>query len=144
MANLVELVESKYLRSGIPEFSPGDLVRVYFKIIEGGSERVQAFEGTVLRKKGAGLGKTITVRKNSFGIGVERIFLLNSPRIEKIEVLKKGRVRRSRLYYLRGLSGKSARIEEEGSKIQSSGAKPAEQAQSAPEQSAPAEPSTAG
>ena len=117
MANLVDLVESKYFKSNIPEFRPGDLVKVYFKIIEGDSERVQAFEGTVLRKKGAGLGKTITVRKISFGIGVERIFLLNSPRIEKIEVLKKGKVRRSRLYYLRGLSGKSARIEEAVDKV---------------------------
>jgi len=126
MANLIDLVESKYYRANIPDFRPGDLVRVYFKIIEGDSERVQAFEGTVLRKKGAGLGKTITVRKISFGIGVERIFLLNSPRIEKIELLKKGKVRRSRLYYLRGLSGKSARIEEDSNKIMTENPKTAE------------------
>lgn len=120
MANLIDVVESKYLKASIPEFRPGDLVRVYFKIIEGDSERIQAFEGIVLRRKGSGLSQTITVRKISFGIGIERIFLLNSPRIEKIELMKKGKVRRSRLYYLRGLSGKSARIEEDSNQVAAS------------------------
>jgi large subunit ribosomal protein L19 len=134
MANLVSSVENRYFRKGAPEFKPGDQIRVYFKIVEGDSERVQAFEGTVLRDRGAGLSRTITVRKLSFGIGVERIFLLNSPRIEKIEIVKKGRVRRSRLYYLRGLSGKSARIEEEKAKAQPAAA--AQPAEAAPQQAA--------
>jgi len=112
MENLMSVVESQYQKKEIPVFRPGDSVKVHYKIVEGDSERTQIFEGTVLRKRGAGISKTITVRKISFGIGIERIFLLNSPRIENIEIVKQGKVRRSRLYYLRGLSGKSARIEE--------------------------------
>lgn len=117
MENLISFVENQYQKKEIPAFRPGDLVRVHYKIVEGDSDRTQIFEGTVLRRRGSGAGKTVTVRKVSFGIGVERIFLLNSPRIENIEIVKQGKVRRSRLYYLRGLSGKSARIEEKNEKI---------------------------
>ena len=97
-------------------FRPGDQVKVHFKVVEGDNERVQLFEGTVIRSRGAGISKMFTVRKVSFGIGVERIFPVHSPRIEKIEVVKRGRVRRAKLYYLRKLSGKAARIEELESK----------------------------
>ena len=100
------------------DFRPGDQVKVHFKIIEGDNERVQVFEGTVIRNAGRGISKMFTVRKVSFGVGVERIFPVHSPRIEKIEIVKRGRVRRARLYYLRSLSGKAARIEELDSKQQ--------------------------
>jgi len=133
MENIMNVVESQYQKKEIPVFRPGDTVKVYYKIVEGDSERTQIFEGTVLRIRGAGNGKTITVRKISFSIGIERIFLLNSPRIENIEIVKRGKVRRSRLYYLRGLSGKSARIEE----------KNARQENSMPQETAPAEKSVA-
>ena len=116
MENLMSVVENQYARKPTAEFNSGDSVKVYYKIIEGDSERTQIFEGVVLRIRGAGNGKTITVRKVSFGIGIERIFLFNSPRLEKIELMKRGKVRRSRLYYLRGLSGKSAKIEERSDK----------------------------
>ena len=98
MENIMNVVESQYQKKEIPVFRPGDTVKVYYKIVEGDSERTQIFEGTVLRIRGAGNGKTITVRKISFSIGIERIFLLNSPRIENIEIVKRGKVRRSRLY----------------------------------------------
>jgi len=96
-----------------PGFKPGDVVRVHLKIVEGESERIQAFEGTVIRRRGAGVSENFTVRKISFGVGVERIFPLHSPRIEKIEVVRPGRVRRARLFYLRKLAGKAARLEQE-------------------------------
>ncbi|MBI4424455.1 MAG: 50S ribosomal protein L19 [Elusimicrobia bacterium] len=99
-----------------PPFKPGDTVRVHIKVVEGESERIQVFEGTVLRRRGAGVSESFTVRKISFGVGVERAFPLNSPRIDKIEVMRSGRVRRSRLYYLRNLSGKAARLSEEDAK----------------------------
>lgn len=97
----------------IPEFKPGDTVRVHLRVVEGDSERIQIFEGTVLRRRGSGVSETFLVRKVSFGVGVERMFPLNSPRIDKIEVVKTGRVRRSRLYYLRNLSGRASRVDEE-------------------------------
>jgi len=99
-------------------FKPGDQVKVHFKVVEGGNERIQIFEGVVIRIKGSGLSKTFTVRKNSFGIGVERIFPINSPRIEKVELARRGKVRRAKLYYLRNLSGKAARITEDSSRKQ--------------------------
>lgn len=109
--NIVERIEAAYLRKGIPAFRPGDTVRVFAKIKEGEKERLQAFEGVVLRQRGAGSRATVTIRKVSYGVGVERIFPLHSPVIDHIEVVQKGKVRRSRLYYLRKLSGKKARIE---------------------------------
>ena len=96
----------------LPDFRAGDQLRVHFKVIEGENERVQIFEGIVIRRRGTGISETFTVRKISFGVGVERIFPTNSPRIEKVEFLRRGHVRRARLFYLRALSGKAARIEE--------------------------------
>ena len=113
MNPIVEKIGESYLRKDLPSFRPGDLVRVDVKIVEGASERVQAFEGVVIRKRGHGIGSTFTVRKISFGVGVERTFPLHSPRIEGITVLRSQKVRRARLYYLRNLSGKAARLREE-------------------------------
>lgn len=110
--DLMKLVEQDYLKKDIPSFRPGDTVRVHVKVIEGGRERTQVFEGTVIRRRGRGLNETFTVRRISYGVGVERTFPLNSPRIEKIEVIRKGRVRRARLYYLRERIGKATRIRE--------------------------------
>ncbi len=105
-------IEKDFLRTDIPEFRPGDAVRVNIRIKEGDKERTQAFEGTVIRKRGNGIRSTITVRKVSYGVGVERTFPLNSPSIESIKVMGKGMVRRAKLYYLRNLKGKAARIKE--------------------------------
>ena len=110
--DIVRKVEGTYLKKNLPEFAPGDTVKVYGKIIEGERERVQVFEGTVIARKHGGTAETFTVRKVSYGVGVERIFPLHSPMIEKIEVSKRGKVRRAKLYYLRGKSGKEMRIEE--------------------------------
>lgn len=109
---LISLVEQNYLRTDIPQFKAGDTVGVYYKVKEGTKERIQLFQGTVIRVAGSGIARTFTVRKVVDGIGVERIIPLNSPMVDKIEVLKIGKVRRSKLYYLRGLSGKKARIKE--------------------------------
>lgn len=99
-------------RDDLPEFAPGDTVRVHAKVVEGNRERIQVFEGVVIRKRRKGLASNFTVRKVTSGVGVERTWPLYSPRIEKIEVVRKGRVRRKNLYYLRGLTGKAARIRE--------------------------------
>ncbi len=112
MNNILEKIEKEQMRIDIPEFRPGDTVKVHVKIKEGGKERIQVFKGVVLRKRKGTTGATFTVRKVSYGIGVERIFPLHSPSIEKIEVVTRGKVRRSRIYYLRGLKGKAARIKE--------------------------------
>jgi large subunit ribosomal protein L19 len=112
MSSIKEL-ESKQEKKDVTAIRSGDQVKVHFKVIEGTSERIQVFEGVVIRHRGTGLGETFTVRKVSYGIGVERIFPIHSPRIQKIEVLRHGKVRRARLYYLRDLSGKAARISEE-------------------------------
>ncbi|MBP6062561.1 MAG: 50S ribosomal protein L19 [Fusobacteriaceae bacterium] len=109
---LIQLVEQAQLRNDIPFFKAGDSVDVYYKVKEGNKERVQLFEGVVIRVNGGGIGKTFTVRKVTNGVGVERIIPINSPLIDKIDVIKVGKVRRSKLYYLRGLSGKKARIKE--------------------------------
>lgn len=109
---LIQLVEQDQLRTDIPEFKAGDTIAVHYKVKEGDKERVQIFEGVVIRVNGGGIAKTFTVRKVTAGVGVERIIPVNSPSIEKIEVKRIGRVRRSKLYYLRGLSGKKARIKE--------------------------------
>lgn len=110
--DLVRSVEQEYVRTDLPAFRPGDTVRVAVKVVEGGRERTQQFEGVVLRKKAGTTNATFTVRRVSHNVGVERTFLLNSPRIEKLEVLRRGRVRRAKLYYLRELTGKAARIKE--------------------------------
>jgi large subunit ribosomal protein L19 len=117
-------VEAKYLRKDVPDFRAGDTVRVHTKIKEGDKERIQVYEGVVIASSGGSARAMFTVRKVSYGVGVERIFPLHSPRIERIEVVGRGNVRRSRLYYLRGLQGKAARVaQEEGG---SAAAKPAE------------------
>lgn len=108
--NVISQIEERYRRSDIPEFRPGDLVRVHVRIREGEKERVQVFEGNVIKISGAGSRETFTVRKISYGVGVERIFPVHSPRIDKIEVVAFGRVRRAKLYYLRKLRGKAARV----------------------------------
>jgi large subunit ribosomal protein L19 len=108
----IALVEQEQLKRDLPEFGPGDTVRVHFKVVEGGRERVQAFEGVVVARRGGGLRETVTVRRISHGVGVERIFPLHSPRLERIEVVRRGRVRRAKLYYLREKVGKETRIKE--------------------------------
>ncbi len=110
--NKLNQVESEYLRSDIPEFRPGDTLRVHVRVIEGSKERIQVFQGVVIARRGGGTRETITVRKISSGVGVERIFPLHSPTVEKYEVVRRGRVRRAKLYYLRDLRGKAARIVE--------------------------------
>ena len=111
--NQVEMVELEQLRTDVPDFRVGDTVRVHVKIVEGEKERIQPFEGVVIRKKKGGIRSTFTVRKISYGIGVERIFPLHSPRVDRIDVLGRGRVRRAKLFYLRNLKGKAARIRTE-------------------------------
>ncbi len=110
--NVIDLLEQEQLKPDVPVFRPGDTVKVYSKIVEGGKERVQMFEGVVIVRKGGAIGETITVRRISHGVGVEKSFLVHSPRVEKIEVSKRGIVRRSRLYYLSDKIGKAARIKE--------------------------------
>jgi large subunit ribosomal protein L19 len=110
--NKTDLVEQPYLRSDIPEFRPGDTVKVHVRVVEGTRERVQVFQGVVIRRQNGGLRETFTVRKISFGVGVERTFPLHSPSIAKLELVSRGRVRRAKLYYLRDLRGKKARIKE--------------------------------
>ncbi len=111
--NMIEAVEARHLKSELPTFGPGDTLRVNVKVVEGTRERVQAFEGTCTARSGGGMGETFTVRRVAQGIGIERTFLLNSPRLEKIEVRRKGKVRRAKLYYLRGRIGsKALRIKE--------------------------------
>jgi large subunit ribosomal protein L19 len=109
---LLAKATSKYLRNDLPEFRPGDTVRVHVKIKEGDKERLQAFEGTLIAENRSGVTKTITVRKISFGHGVERIFPVHSPAVDKIEMVRTGKVRRAKLYYLRNLKGKAARLKE--------------------------------
>jgi large subunit ribosomal protein L19 len=110
--NTLDQIEASYLRDDIPEFGPGDTVRVHVRVIEGGRERVQVFEGVVLGRSGGGVRETFTVRKLSFGVGVERIFPVHAPIISHIEVIRKGDVRRAKLYYLRDRVGKATRIKE--------------------------------
>ncbi|MBI1896524.1 MAG: 50S ribosomal protein L19 [Acidobacteria bacterium] len=109
---LLAKVSNKYRRTDLPEIRIGDTIRVHVKIKEGDKERLQAFEGMVIARKNAGLGETITVRKSSFGHGVERIFPLSAPVVDHIDVVRTGRVRRAKLYYMRGLRGKAARLRE--------------------------------
>ncbi len=112
MSSVIDSIERAQLRKGLPSFAPGDRVRVHFQVIEGTRKRTQVFEGVVLRRQGSGARETFTVRKQSFGVGVERTFPLHSPKIEKLEVAARGDVRRAKLYYLRGRVGKAARVAE--------------------------------
>ena len=107
-----DLVDKAYLRADIPDFRPGDTVKVHVRVVEAGRERVQVFQGVVIRRQGGGLQETFTVRKISFGVGVERTFPMHSPSIAKLEIVSRGHVRRAKLYYLRELRGKKARIKE--------------------------------
>jgi large subunit ribosomal protein L19 len=110
--DIIEMLEKEQMRVDIPDFRPGDTVRVHARIREGEKERIQVFEGVVIRKRNGGTGATFTVRKVSYGIGVEKVFPIHSPLIDRVEVVSRGRVRRGRLYYLRNLRGKAARIKE--------------------------------
>ena len=111
--NQIDAIEQEQLRSDIPDFKPGDTVKVHVKVVEGEKERIQVFQGVVIRRRRGATRATFSVRKVSYGIGVERTFPLHSPRIDRIEVVTKGQVRRAKLYYLRDLSGKAARISSE-------------------------------
>ena len=112
MSSVIDSIERAQLKQGLPNFEPGDRVRVHFQVVEGNRKRIQVFEGVVLRRQGSGVRETFTVRKQSFGVGVERTFPLHSPKIEKLEVAARGDVRRAKLYYLRGRIGKAARVAE--------------------------------
>lgn len=110
--DIIKAIEAKQIKENAENFSVGDTIKVYFKIVEGTTERIQVFEGIVIAKNNSGISRTFTVRKISYGVGVERIFPLHSPRIEKIEVVRRGRVRRAKLYYLRNRVGKAAKVRE--------------------------------
>ena len=110
--DMIASIEQEQLRQDIPQFRPGDTVQVHAKIVEGSRERIQVFEGVVIKRRGGGLRETFTVRRVSYGVGVERTFPIHSPRIDKIVVTRRGKVRRAKLYYLRKLTGKAARIKE--------------------------------
>lgn len=110
--NIISVLEQEQLRNDIPAFRPGDTVKVHVKVVEGNRERVQVFEGVVIGRQNGGVRETFTVRRVSYGVGVERTFLVHSPRLAKIEVVRHGIVRRAKLHYLRGLTGKAARIRE--------------------------------
>ena len=112
--NIIERIDLEQMRFDMPDFRPGDTVKVHIRIIEGNKERVQVYQGVVIRRKRGNMNATFTVRKISHGVGVEKTFALHSPRFEKVEIVTRGRVRRSRLYYLRELRGKAARIRERG------------------------------
>ncbi|MDF0725208.1 50S ribosomal protein L19 [Cytobacillus sp. S13-E01] len=112
MQQLIAEITKEQLRTDLPTFRPGDTVRVHVKVIEGTRERVQVYEGVVIKRRGGGISETFTVRKISYGVGVERAFPVHTPKIAKLEVLRRGKVRRAKLYYLRELRGKKARIKE--------------------------------
>jgi large subunit ribosomal protein L19 len=146
MANPIESLERRQLRPNIPQFKAGDTVRVHFQVIEGERRRVQVFEGIVIKRQGSGIRETFTVRKQSFGVGVERTFPVHSPKIEKIEVAAIGDVNRAKLYYLRGRVGRKARVRErrEGQRLSSAGATAADDkpGDEQPERAAEGEPET--
>lgn len=110
--DIISQIEAEQMKKDLPDVKPGDIVRVHVKVIEGNRERTQVYEGTVIKRQGGGLRETITVRRVTYGVGVERTFPLHSPKIEKLEIVRRGRVRRAKLYYLRNLTGKAARIKE--------------------------------
>lgn len=111
--DVIKLIEGQQLKENVTEFRPGDTVRVNFKVVEGGRERIQPFEGLVIKRRGGGLSETFTVRRVTYGIGVERTFPVHSPRLESVQVLRRGLVHQSRLYYLRERKGKAARVREQ-------------------------------
>ena len=110
MSNIIDLIESEGIRKDIPDFQPGDTVRVFVKVVEGNRERLQAYEGLVIARKNGGIRETFTVRRISYGVGVERVFPVNSPFVEKVEVVRRGKVRRAKLFYLRERTGKAAKV----------------------------------
>ncbi|HYK73202.1 MAG TPA: 50S ribosomal protein L19 [Pseudoneobacillus sp.] len=112
MQQLIKEITQEQLRTDLPAFRPGDTVRIHVKVIEGTRERIQLFEGVVIKRRGGGVSETFTVRKVSYGVGVERTFPVHTPKIAKLEVIRRGKVRRAKLYYLRNLRGKKARIKE--------------------------------
>lgn len=112
MSKIIEAIEQEYMKKEVPVINVGDSVKVYVKVVEGTRERLQAFEGIIISKKNGGVRESFTVRRVSFGVGIERTFPLHSPRIDRIEVVRHGKVRRAKLYYLRNLSGKAAKISE--------------------------------
>ncbi|AMX84059.1 50S ribosomal protein L19 [Geobacillus subterraneus] len=112
MHHLIQEITKEQLRTDLPDFRPGDTVRVHVKVVEGNRERIQVFEGVVIKRRGAGISETFTVRKVSYGVGVERTFPVHTPKIAKLEIVRRGKVRRAKLYYLRELRGKAARIKE--------------------------------
>ena len=112
MSQLIQELTKEQLRQDLPSFRPGDTLRVHVKVVEGTRERIQVFEGVVIKRQGGGISETFTVRKISYGVGVERTFPLHTPKIDRIEVMRRGKVRRAKLYYLRSLRGKAARIKE--------------------------------
>lgn len=115
MANVIQEIEAAQKKADVPQFRGGDTLRVHVKVVEGGKERIQVFEGVALSRRGEGIRDTVTVRKISNGIGVERTFLVHSPRIDRIEVMRRAKVRRAKLYYLRSRVGKAARLKEDRS-----------------------------
>jgi large subunit ribosomal protein L19 len=110
--DIIRSIEEEQIKKELSDFRPGDTVKVHVKVVEGNRERIQIFEGTVLKIRGAGLSRTFTVRRITYGVAVERTFLIHSPRIAKVEITRRGKVRRARLFYLRGLTGKKARVKE--------------------------------
>ena len=110
--DLIKLIEQEQMKENVPQFSIGDTVRVSVKVVEGTKERIQAYEGIVIARKHGGVGESFTVRRLSYGVGVERVFPLHSPRVVNVEVVKEGKVRRAKLYYMRGRTGKAAKIKE--------------------------------
>jgi large subunit ribosomal protein L19 len=137
MSKVIETLERAQLRDNLPQFKAGDTVRVHFKVIEGQRQRIQVFEGIVIKRQGAGVRETFTVRKQSFGVGVERTFPLHSPKIEKIEVQAIGDVNRAKLYYLRAKVGKKARVRERQQRDRLSSPRAPAAAAEAPEAEAP-------
>ena len=112
MKGIIEAIDKENLKESVPQFNVGDTVKVSVKVIEGSRERIQGFEGVVIARKGGGIGETFTVRRISFGVGVERTFPIHSPKVADIQVVRKGQVKRAKLYYLSGLTGKAAKIKE--------------------------------
>ncbi|MDO5037032.1 MAG: 50S ribosomal protein L19 [Tissierellia bacterium] len=110
--DIIKTLEQEQLKDNLPDFKPGDTVQVHYRVVEGTRERIQIFEGTVLKRQGSGVNETFTVRRVSYGVGVERTFLVHSPRIQEIKLQRRGKVRRAKLYYLRDRQGKAARVKE--------------------------------